>query len=113
MLAIARPSVVMRPDGITLPGNCSPVVGSRSTPSSAVPTMLSAPRRRTEKSPASSARVGIVCRDGLVKRLMTRYCWPPKKNSLLRRIGPPNAPSKFLNSRAGFVLLPLASSAAK
>ena len=33
--------------------------------------------------------VGIVCRAGLVKRLMLRYCWPPKKNSLFLTIGPP------------------------
>jgi len=90
-----------------------PLSGSRSTPSSAVPTCPSAPRSRTEKSPLSSARVGSVCRAGLVKRLIVRRCWPAKKNSRLRISGPPMAPSKLRNSRGGLVLLPLASFAAK
>src|SRR5713101_6146372 len=80
--AIALPSVVNKPDGIKFPAK-QPVriaavlmlpselkvgathvlaafVGSRRTPSSAVPTTPSGPRRREEKSPNLSARVGIL-----------------------------------------------------
>src|SRR5438128_7208321 len=84
--AIAFPLVVNKPDGIAFPGK-QPVriaavlivpsalktgatqvlaafAGFRKTPSSAVPTTPSGPRKRKEKSPPRSALVGIVRRTG-------------------------------------------------
>src|SRR6266849_6738072 len=84
--AIAFPSAVNKPDGIMFPVK-QPVriaavlmlpselkvgatqvlaafAGFRRTPSSAVPTTPSGPRRRNEKSPSLSALVGIVRRTG-------------------------------------------------
>src|ERR1044072_29075 len=63
--------------------------GSRSTPSSAVPTVPSGPRRRKEKSPFNSASDGTVRRCAAERRRMYFHSWPPKKNSLSLTIGPP------------------------
>src|SRR5829696_6004707 len=65
------------------------LLGSRSTPSSAVPTTPSGPRRRSEKSPPSSASVGTVLGAGLASRLIFFHSCPPKKKNLSFLIGPP------------------------
>src|ERR1044072_7337270 len=114
--AIARPSVVMRFVGMMfrsatlLPPKqpvrfagvvTTPLVitgathvfaalfGSRNTPSSAVPTEPSGPRRRNEKLPSNSGRDGTVRRCAAERRRMYFHSWPPKKNSLSLIIGPP------------------------
>jgi len=78
--AIAFPSVVNKPGAIAFPGKqpvriaavlmlpsvlktgatqvLAALVGSRRTPSSAVPVIPSGPRKRKEKSPSLSARLG-------------------------------------------------------
>src|SRR6266567_5453616 len=116
--SIAFPSVVNKPDGITLPAK-QPVriaavlmlpselkvgatqvlaafAGFRRTPSSAVPTTPSGPRRRKEKSPPRSALVGIVRRTGAESRRMYLYSWPTKKKSLSFLTGPLKFQPKLL-----------------
>src|SRR5438132_8847245 len=108
--AIAFPLVVNKPDGIAFPGK-QPVriaavlivpsalktgatqvlaafAGFRRTPSSAVPTTPSGPRRRKEKSPNLSARVGRLRLAGAESSRMRLYSWPTKKKSLSFLIGP-------------------------
>ena len=99
VLARARPSGVMRSAGITLPGNGSPVSGSRRAPGAS----------RALKSPSSSARVGIERRVGAVWRRMYLYSWPTKKKNLSRRMGPPTAPPKSLKRSFALIGLPEAS----
>src|SRR5262245_8861183 len=70
--------------------------GSRSTPSSAVPTMPSGPRKRNEKSPLRSARVGIERPVEAVKRRIFFHSMPPKKKNLSLMIGPPKLQPKLL-----------------
>src|SRR5262245_23699655 len=75
--------------------------GSRSTPSSAVPTTPSGPRNLNEKSPLRSARVGIVRKVEPVKRRMYFHSIPAKKKNLSRMIGPPRLQPKLLYRNAG------------
>src|SRR5207237_8104106 len=101
--ATAFPSVVNKPDGITLPAK-QPVriaavlilpsalkagptqvlaafAGFRSTPSSAVPTTPSGPRRRKEKSPNLSARVGRLRLTGADSSRLRLSYWATNQNS--------------------------------
>src|ERR1700687_2916634 len=92
---MARPSTVINLDrslfgiGVLVPGKFIVDVG------------------RSEKSPAISASVGSVCRDGLVNRRILFHSCPPKKKSLLflngpKAIGPPRLQPKSLNRSSGF-----------
>src|SRR5438128_5723123 len=113
---MALPSTVIRPAGILLPGKqpvrtaglvMTPLVivgavqveaalaGFRSAPSSAVPTIPSGPRSRTEKSPARSKLLGNVRVAPEVRR-MAFHSKPPKKKNLSFLIGPPKLPPKSL-----------------
>src|SRR4030095_16840219 len=108
ILARALPSAVIRFDGMMFPGKqpvrtagvvITPLVivgpvqvfrglaGLRSTPSSSVPTRLSGPRNRWEKSPLRSARVGIERPVEAVNRRIFFHSWPPKKKNLSLMIG--------------------------
>src|SRR6266404_5528746 len=122
--ATAFPSVVNKPDGITLPAK-QPVriaavlmlpsalkagptqvlaafAGFRSTPSSSVPTTPSGPRRRTEKSPNLSARVGRLRLAGAESSQMRLYSWPTKKKSLSFLIGQLKFQPKLLKRSFAF-----------
>src|SRR5260221_10590613 len=70
--------------------------GSRRPPSSAVPTMPSGPRKRKEKSPNLSARVGRLRCTGAESNRMRLYSWPTKKKSLSFLIGPLKFQPKLL-----------------
>src|SRR5258706_4458792 len=85
----ARPSVVIRLErsllgiGVLVPGKLMVVVV------------------RSEKSPAISANVGSVCREGFVKRRIFFHSCPPKKKSLPflkgpKAMGPPRLQPKSL-----------------
>src|SRR5262249_34097932 len=77
-------------------------LGSRRTPSSAVPTIPSGPASRNEKSPFRSARVGMLRDEEALKRRMYLNSLPPKKKSLSLIIGPPRAKPKSLKRSVGF-----------
>ncbi len=68
--AIACPSGVIRPAGMTLPGKGWPVSGSLIT------VLISL------KSPARIRVVGSVCSDGVEKRSICFHSTPAKKKSL-------------------------------
>src|SRR6267378_8419892 len=122
--AIAFPSVVNRPDGIAFPEK-QPVrmaavlmlpsalktgathvlvalAGFRRTPSSAVPTTPSGPRKRKEKSPDLSARVARLRCTGAESNRMRLYSWPTKKKSLSFLIGPLKFQPKLLKRSFAF-----------
>src|SRR5207245_3009242 len=92
---MARPSAVMRFVGIMFPAKqavrtATPatmaqlpdLVGSFKNPSSAVPTIPSAPLRRKEKSPFNSAVVGSVWGLAAPDRWIFFHSIPPKKKNL-------------------------------
>src|SRR3989442_13453936 len=116
--AIAFPLVVNKPDGIAFPGK-QPVriaavlivpsalktgatqvlaafAGFRKTPSSAVPTTPSGPRKRKEKSPSLSALVGRLRLTGAESCRIYLYSCPPKKKNLSFLIGPLKFQPKLL-----------------
>src|SRR5712671_7396329 len=122
--AIALPSAVNKPDGIMFPVK-QPVriaavlmlpsvlkvgathvlaafAGFRRTPSSAVPTTPSGPRRRLEKSPNLSARVGRLRLTGAESNRIRLYSWPMKKKSLSFLIGPLKFQPKLLKRSFAF-----------
>src|SRR5260370_6761390 len=122
--AIALPSVVNKPDGIMFPVK-QPVriaavlmlpsalktgatqvlaafAGFRRTPSSAVPTMPSGPRKRKEKSPNLSACVGRLRFTGAESCRMRLYSWPTKKKNLSFLIGPLKFQPKLLKRSFAF-----------
>src|SRR5262245_48686484 len=70
--------------------------GFRNAPSSAVPTIPSGPRNRTEKSPLRSALDGIERSGEAEVRRMIFHSKPPKKKNLSFLIGPPKLPPKSL-----------------
>src|SRR5262245_7238217 len=108
---MAFPSAVSRFAGMMLFGKQAVLLvveqvpdmsGSRRTPSSAVPTILSGPASRNEKSPFRSARVGMLRDAAPVKRRMYLNSLPPKKKSLSLMIGPPREKPKSLKRSVGF-----------
>ena len=76
--------------------------GSRMKPSSAVPTIPSAPRSLNEKSPILSSLVGSDFRAGSESRRMYLYSCPAKMNSFFLMIGPLKFHPKLLKRSLPF-----------
>src|SRR5262249_606539 len=76
-------------------------LGSRNAPSSAVPIILSGPRRLNEKSPLRSALVGRRALNSSARRIYF-HSIPPKKKNLFLMIGPPVFHPKLLYRKTGF-----------